>query len=183
MCEYNCGAESGGIRYDSLGKHLMLIAVLFAISVGSHAAEKNSAAPEFSLPTQSNSSISLSELQGKTILVNFWASWCKPCQKEIPELIKIHNKYKNQGLELIGINIDQEKQNAVSLIEKFNINYTVAFDPNMTAINKYKAVGMPCSFIIDRNGIIREIVYGFSESKKQLIESKITRLLMEQSEI
>lgn len=157
----------------------LLLAVFMANSQFSVAAEKNSPAPEFSLPTQNSEPVSLSSLKGKTVIVNFWASWCKPCRKEIPELINIFNKYKDQGFEIVGINIDNEKQNATRFIKEFAINYTVAFDPEMNVINSYKATGMPSSFIVDKNGMVREIVYGFSDKKKEIIEKNITALLAE----
>ena len=157
----------------------LLLAIALVNSQLSAAAEKNSPAPEFNLPTQNSETVSLTSLKGKTVLVNFWASWCKPCRKEIPELVNIFKKYKDQGFEIVGINIDKEKQNATRFMKEFNINYTVAFDPQMNVINRYEAVGMPSSFIVDKNGMIREIVYGFSDKKKKIIETNISGLLAE----
>jgi len=174
------GAESGGIRgLNSDYKLILLLAMALFCSQPLLAAEKNTLAPDFLLPTQNNISLSLSSLKGNAVLVNFWASWCKPCREEIPELINIYNKYNEKGFRLIGINIDKEKNNADRFINQFKINYTVLFDPQMGTIGDYKARGMPSSFIIDKNGMIREIIYGFSEKKKQLIESKIAELIAE----
>lgn len=159
-----------------------MVMTLAAVSIcvgTADAAEKNSPAPDFTLPTQNNETVSLAAFKGKAVIVNFWASWCKPCRKEIPELNNIYEKYKAQGFNIVGINIDKEKSNAELFMERIPIQYTVAFDPDMTAINEYKARGMPSSFIIDKNGMVREIVYGFSEEKKALIESSITALLNE----
>jgi thiol-disulfide isomerase/thioredoxin len=128
---------------------------------------------------QNNETVSLSALKGRTVLVNFWASWCKPCQKEIPELNRIYEKFSAQGFSIVGINIDKEKANAERYMERIPISYTVAFDSGMSVIDDYKAPGMPSSYIIDKNGIVREIIYGFSEKKKALIESSITALLNE----
>jgi peroxiredoxin len=176
------GVESGGIQYKlHFAKFILLIAAGIAYSQFAIAADKNTLAPDFSLPvlTNTSESVSLSSLKGKPVIVNFWASWCKPCRKEIPELIKIYDKYKDQGFNIVGINIDQEKHNADTFAKAFQISYTVAFDPQMEVINSYKATGMPSSFIVDKNGVIREIVYGFSDSKKELIETSITALLAE----
>jgi len=174
------GAESGESRGLNLCKKMiLLLAMVLCFSQSLLAAEKYTPAPDFSLPTQDNQIVSLSSLKGNPVLVNFWASWCKPCREEIPELIKLYKKYNDKGFRLIGINIDKDKQNAERFINHFQINYTVAFDSQMSAINEYKAVGMPSSFIIDKNGMIRAIIYGFSENKKQLIESKIAELIAE----
>jgi peroxiredoxin len=175
---------SRGIQLYNTRNHacIMVMLAMAAMSLcidAAVAAEKNAPAPDFSLTTQRNETVSLSALKGKTVLVNFWASWCKPCRKEIPELNNIYEKYKAQGFNIIGINIDKEKPNAELFMERIPIQYTVAFDPEMTVINEYKATGMPSSFIIDKNGIVREIVYGFSDKKKALIESSITALLNE----
>ena len=174
------GAESGGIRGLSSSTFCILLLVIASLcSQSLLAAEKNTPAPDFSLPTQDSDSLSLSSLKGNAVLVNFWASWCKPCREEIPELIDIYDRYRHQGLRLVGINIDAEKNNADRFINHFQINYTIVFDPQMGTIEKYKARGMPSSFIIDKKGMIREIVYGFSKEKKQFIESRIAELIAE----
>jgi peroxiredoxin len=178
----------GGIAHYHI-RHRARILVIATMTLfcvcETYAAEINSPAPDFSLPVLSlpihnnNETVSLSSLKGQTVIVNFWASWCKPCRKEIPELNNIYEKFKAQGFNIVGINIDKEKPNAELFMERIPIQYTVAFDPDMTVINEYKARGMPSSFIIDKNGVVREIVYGFSEKKKALIESSITALLNE----
>ena len=174
---------SGGTAYIHI-RHRARVLVIAAMTLfcvcETNAAEINSPAPDFSLPVHNNNeTVSLSSLKGQTVIVNFWASWCKPCRKEIPELNVIYDKYKARGFSIVGINIDKEKPNAELFMERIPIQYTVAFDPDMKTIDEYKARGMPSSFIIDKNGMVREIVYGFSEEKKALIESSITALLNE----
>jgi peroxiredoxin len=174
----------GGLTFYHIRQQIsvMVLLAMAAVSIcfgTAVAAEKNSPAPDFSLPAQNNETVSLSALKGRTVLVNFWASWCKPCQKEIPELNRIYEKFSAQGFSIVGINIDKEKANAERYMERIPISYTVAFDSGMSVIDDYKAPGMPSSYIIDKNGIVREIIYGFSEKKKALIESSITALLNE----
>src|SRR5918993_342039 len=102
----------------------LVIAILFILSVDSLLAQQSStikagmAAPEISLPGVNDTTISLSSLKGKVVLVDFWASWCLPCRKNNPELVRVYEKFKSQGFEILGVSIDQKKNDWLNAIRK-----------------------------------------------------------------
>ena len=112
-------------------------------------------APHFSLKTADGTVIDLSKLKGKTIVVNFWATWCGPCRAEIPAFLEVYEKYKSKGLEIVGISLDQGGWSDVTpFVKKFNIVYPVVIgDEKLT--KQYGGVdAIPTTFIIDKNGVI-----------------------------
>ena len=128
-------------------------------------------APEFTLADLDGNWVSLKELKGKVVLLNFWGTWCGPCRQEIPAFIKLTEKYKKDGLEIIGITLTSgSPENIQSFSDKWGINYTLLTDieGNETQVvtAKYGQVtgqritGIPTTFIIDREGYIRQRYVG-----------------------
>ena len=124
-------------------------------------------APDFTLADLDGNWVSLSELKGKVVLLNFWGTWCGPCRREIPAFIKLTEKYKKDGLEIVGITLTSgPPENIQSFSDKWGINYTLLTDieGNETQVvtAKYGQVtgqritGIPTTFIIDREGYIRQ---------------------------
>jgi peroxiredoxin len=121
--------------------------------------------------------VALASFQGKVTLVNFWASWCVPCRDELPALQKIYDKYRDRPFEIVGINLDKQRKNAHTSVERYGLNFTVLHDPNSTVIRRYQGKAMPCSYLIDQNGVIREVFNGFSTKKQARMETAIEQLL------
>ncbi|MBN1300509.1 MAG: TlpA family protein disulfide reductase [Melioribacteraceae bacterium] len=102
----------------------------------------------------SGSTLKLSDYQGKIIILDFWATWCAPCRKAIPELIELGNEYEDKGVQVIGITMDDtdQKSNVEKFIDEFEIDYPVVWG-NESIIYKYGGIQtIPTSFIIDKNG-------------------------------
>ena len=128
-------------------------------------------APDFTLADLDGNWVSLSELKGKVVLLNFWGTWCGPCRREIPAFIKLTEKYKKDGLEIVGITLTSgSPENIQSFSDKWGINYTLLTDieGNETQVvtAKYgqatgqRIRGIPTTFIIDREGYIRQRYVG-----------------------
>ncbi|HIO48352.1 TPA: TlpA family protein disulfide reductase, partial [Candidatus Poribacteria bacterium] len=100
--------------------------------------------------------VSLSDYRGKIVLLDFWATWCKPCQEEIPIFIDLYDQYRNQGFEMVGISIDSERLKVVNpFIEKLGVNYTILLgEPNL--MDKYNIMAIPTAVLIDQSGNIRK---------------------------
>ena len=121
----------------------------------------------------------LSDLKGQVVYVDFWASWCKPCRASFPWMNDMQAKYREQGLNVIAINLDEDKQSALDFLERVPANFTMVFDPSGIIAADYELVGMPSSYIIDKNGELRFVHQGFFVAKQQAYEKEITQLLSE----
>ena len=111
-------------------------------------------APDFVLKTFDGKDISLSDQKGKTILLNFWASWCMPCRQEAPALEDSWQRYINEDVVFIGVNVWDEPSNAENYISQFGGGYVNAFDPNEEIQVDYGVGGVPETFFIDSSGIV-----------------------------
>ncbi len=119
-------------------------------------------APNFKLKSQEGKMIDLSKLKGKVVAVNFWATWCGPCRKEIPGFMEVYEQYKGKGLEIVGVSLDQEGWQVVKpYIERSKISYPIVVGDGDLA----KAYGgidaIPATFIIDKQGNVARKHVGF----------------------
>ncbi|MEW5841976.1 MAG: TlpA disulfide reductase family protein [Bacteroidota bacterium] len=120
------------------------------------AAQRTSAqAPDFSLPTTDGKILKLSSLKGKVVIIDFWATWCPPCRKGIPDLIELKKKYGSKGLEIVGVSVDTDTKNqVVGFIKDKGINYPVVYG-NQNVTELYGGIeAIPTTFIIDKQGKI-----------------------------
>tara|TARA_B100000745_G_scaffold183892_1_gene120551 strand:+ start:430 stop:1044 length:615 start_codon:yes stop_codon:yes gene_type:complete len=128
-------------------------------------------APDFTLADLDGDWITLNELKGKVVLLNFWGTWCGPCRREIPAFINLTEKYKKDGLEIVGITLTSgSPSNIRSFADKWGINYTLLTDiegnetQTVTALYSQatgqRITGIPTTFIIDREGFIRQRYVG-----------------------
>lgn len=114
-------------------------------------------APAYVSQTIEGDSISLAALRDKVVLLNVWATWCHPCRTEIPELREIHARYKDRGLELVGVSVDAEGNDdgIREFMKEFEMTYPVWRDPGERVSTQFLVIGVPATFLIDREGILR----------------------------
>ena len=128
-------------------------------------------APDFSLADLDGNTITLQQMKGKVVLLNFWGTWCGPCRKEIPDFINLSKKYKKDGLEIVGITLTSgPPENIKAFADKWGINYKLLTDikgnetQTITALygqaTGKRITGIPTTFIIDREGIIQKRYVG-----------------------
>lgn len=129
------------------------VALLLSVSIG--VAVAADPAPNFSLKTSDGKTIELKKLQGKVVIVNFWATWCPPCRREIPGMTKVYTKYKSKGLEIVGIALDNGGWDDVNpWLQKNPINYPIVLG-NQELTELYGGVrSIPTTFVVDRKGNI-----------------------------
>jgi len=131
-------------------------------------------APDFTVNTINNGTITLSQSSGKVIILNFWATWCPPCRAEIPDFIALYNKYKDKGVAIIGLSVDKREETVKKFIEENGINYPIGMG-NEEIVHNYGGIsGIPTSFIIDREGNIKEKFIGLRS--KEFFENTVKKL-------
>ena len=130
-----------------------------------------SVAPEFEIALDDGTTYQLTDLdgapirldalRGKVVWINFWASWCPPCQQETPILRELDERYGDQGLEIIGVSVQETSVDDVSAYaERYELDYTIGFDGSGHVFHEYRVYALPTQFFIDTNGVIVQIVTG-----------------------
>ncbi len=116
---------------------------------------------DFTLPDLDGKQVSLKDFRGKVVFLNFWATWCKPCEDEIPSMQALYKGIKGQPFEIVAVSIDSDGPEAVkAYAKKYGITFTVLHDRSGRIKEAYKTTGVPETFIIDQNGVIAEKVWG-----------------------
>lgn len=133
-------------------------------------------APDFELPG-AGSVVALNRLRGKVVYIDFWASWCGPCKQSFPWLNTMHARYRGQGLEIVGINVDTRRTDAERFLADVPARFTLAFDARGDTPGRYAAKGMPTSFLIDRDGTVVATHVGFRVEDQGRMEGEIRRAL------
>jgi peroxiredoxin len=127
-------------------------------------------APEINLPSPDGKEIALSSLRGKVVLIDFWASWCGPCRKEMPNVVMAYQKYKDKGFEIYGVSLDQDKSRWVEAIQKDGITWPQVSDLkhwSSEAAKLYNVQGIPYTVLLDKDGkIIAKNLRGEALDKK-----------------
>jgi peroxiredoxin len=135
----------------------------------------NRRAPEFARKDLAGKSVDLKNFRGKVVLLNFWATWCAPCQLEMPAFAAWQRQYGPDGLQVIGISMDDDATPVVGLVAKFKLNYPVLMgDANLG--RQYGGVlGLPLTYLIDRDGVLRARFQG--ETDLKTIERRLQTIL------
>jgi peroxiredoxin len=134
-------------------------------------------ATEFKLPAVSGEEVTLQSFRGKVLLINFWATWCGPCREELPELVRVQEKFRKRGLAVVAVSVDNDVENVRAFLRKYDIKLQALWDRRKKVADAYAVEKMPSSYIVDRNGIIRFVHYGYSPEELKRIEIEIDELL------
>lgn len=132
-------------------------------------------APAFTVKTINNSIISINELRGKYVLINFFATWCSSCMKELPYIEKIHHKFKNKNIVIIAIGREHDMAELVAFNKEKHYTFNIATDPNRIIYNLFATKYVPRNYIISPKGKIIYQHTGFSKKEIKKIESILQR--------
>lgn len=132
-------------------------------------------APDFSRPALNRVSVRLAGYRGKVVLLDFWATWCAPCLTEMPHFMQWQNQYGPQGLQVLGVSMDDDDSAVRRLTAKLRVNYPVVMGDEKLAELYGGILGLPVTYLIDRNGIIQARFQG--ETDPARIEAALHRLL------
>ena len=119
----------------------------------------------------------LQALHGRVVYVDFWASWCVPCRESFPWMKALERTYGRQGLSIVAVNLNHNRKNAERFLRVFRPNFTVIFDPSGRLAQRYRIIGMPTSFLLDRRGKIRFTHTGFFLRRRGQYEQQVRELL------
>ena len=132
-----------------------VLAALAACAWPAAASDGAVPAPAFTLASRAGGEVSLADLKGQVVMINFWASWCGPCRQEFPALDAIYAKYKPMGFTLVAINVESEKADAEKFLATTPASFPILFDPDNTVSGSYGVSAMPTTVLVDRQGRLR----------------------------
>lgn len=141
----------------------MMLAALFAVLI----------APS----SWASEALDLAGYRGKVVLVDFWASWCKPCRDSFPWLNVMQRKYGERGLVVIGVNVDRERADAQRFLKDVPAEFTLIYDPEGALASRYELMGMPASFVFGPDGKLVNTHLGFRNGARAEREAELQRLL------
>ena len=155
-----------------------LTTVVFLLStlLSGSAALAASKAPAFTLPSDSGE-VSLEQYRNQVVYVDFWASWCVPCKHSFPWLNQMQERYGDEGLKVIAINLDKDRDHAKAFLERVPADFDIAYDPEGGVAELYSLKVMPSSYLIDREGNLVHAHKGFKSSDGSRMEDMIRELL------
>ena len=149
-------------------------------------AKQGALAPDFLLPKLDGGDLRLSDLRGKAVIVNLWATWCTPCRKEMPQFVAAYDRYKGEGLEIVAVNVQESASIIRPFAADFGMEFPVVLDKRGSVSDSYRLIGLPMTYFIDRDGVIRSVFQGpFLERLRgtqvqgAIAEDELTRRIQE----
>jgi thiol-disulfide isomerase/thioredoxin len=130
-------------------------------------------------PIGENKKTSLSQYKGKVVYVDFWASWCGPCAQSFPFLNQMHQQFKDKGLEIVGVNLDENPEDAKSFLTTHPASFTIVEDISKQCPKAFDVKAMPSSYIIDRKGLVHHVHFGFRSGDTDELQAAIEKLVNE----
>ncbi len=123
-------------------------------------------APNFSLVDLNGKTHKLSDYKGQGVLLNFWGTWCKPCKKEMPAINDQYKEFKDQGIQILGINIAQSELEVASFTDKLGVEFPIVIDKTRSVMRAYNVDPLPATILINKDGKIENIITGEMKEKE-----------------
>jgi peroxiredoxin len=151
--------------------------MLLLTPVSVFAGKPGDAAPAFTLADVHGNTVSLESLKGKVVLLNFWAPWCRPCKEELPDLDGLHKKYSSRGFTVLSVCMEPSASAVNKYLQKRPVSFPVLVDKDNEVSEAYLVSGLPVSFLIGKDGIIRHKHMGYEKEYLKVYEQEINDLL------
>ena len=135
-------------------------------------------APDFSLKALDGKTYKLSDLKGKVVLLDFWATWCPPCREELPIIEKLHQEFKDKNLVVLGIS-NEDRQTIENFLKNNRLTFPILIDEREKVGKSYKVVAIPRVLLIDKTGKIRKDILGYNPKNEEILRELIERLSKE----
>ena len=136
----------------------------------------DSVAPDFSLETLDGQTVSLSDLRGQVVLINFWATWCPPCREEMPAIQSVYDRYRDQGFTVLAVNLLETNAEVTEFTDEMGLTFPILMDRSAEVFFLYRVRGLPTTFFLDQAGVIQSIKIG-GPMAEDFIEGQVTDLL------
>lgn len=136
-------------------------------------------APDFTLQSSTGENVRLAEQRGQVVMLNFWASWCGPCRKEMPLLDAMYQRYSSAGFVLYGVNVEEDNTDAKKLLKELGVTFPVLFDTESKASSLYNVDAMPTTVVIDKKGQVRYVNRGYKDGDENKYRDQIRELIKE----
>jgi peroxiredoxin len=164
---------------------VVIAAIAFALWSSSGVPDpigRGSRAPDFALPERPGpGEVSLESLRGQVVLLNFWATWCEPCEREMPAMQRLHEALAPAGLRLLAVSVDDTSQVVDEFRAKLGLTFSILWDPEQRVARDYQTFRFPETLLIDRDGVVVERYVGPREWDSPLYEARLRKLLEEGS--
>lgn len=172
------------IRHYRRYLSVALLACALALAVApatsrATAAAASHPAPDFTLTLADGRKMSLAQLRGQVVMINFWASWCGPCRTEMPLLDAMYRKYKPMGFTLVAVNVEPDSKEAQAFLRDVPVSFPIAYDNDSKMTKLFDVQGMPSSIIIDRRGNARVVHKGYRPGDENEYLDNIRMLIRE----
>lgn len=163
-------------------KRLVFAIFLSLLATSSFAAKQKHVdlkgpAKDFTLKSTEGKNVRLSDLRGRVVMLNFWASWCGPCRQEMPLLDALSKRYEPAGFTLLGINVEADKKAADGLLKEIPVSFPVLYDPTSKVSETYKVEAMPSTVMIDCDGNLNYLHRGYVPGDEKIYKKKIKELI------
>ena len=166
------------VYYRRTRFYLLLILILLVFNGPVFAQQAGSPAPAFSLPELgTDTALALSDVRGKVVYVDFWASWCGPCRKSLPLYEEMQDGFSPDRFRIIAINLDENREDALHFLDAHPVSYSILLDPEGLTASQWQIRAMPSSYLLDTDGTIVKAWAGFEPSHIEVIENEIRSLL------
>ena len=161
-------------------RKLALAVLITTATVGlAAAAAVSGPAPNFTLKSLDGKNLKLSEMRGDVVLINFWASWCGPCRQEMPLLNALHKKYQPLGFTVLGVNVEENTDDARGFLNNFPVVFPVLLDSKNKVSKQYDVVAMPTTVVVDRDGNMRFLHKGYKPGDEKAYRQMVKKLIRE----
>ena len=117
-------------------------------------------ATDFTLPDLKGDDVSLSDLRGRAVMISFWATWCGPCRIELPHIVEVYEEYRDQGFDVLAVNVREDPSRVSKYVEEAGLSFTVLLDTRGQVSKRYFVRGIPTNVFVDREGIVRAVHVG-----------------------
>jgi len=167
---HKCGIFASGL--------LLAVALLATPPAAFAIPRTGEPAPPFKVTTSTGQPVTLANYKGYVLILDFFASWCQPCKKSIPHIMELNRKYGKQGLQILGLSLDEDNGDLIDFITPFKLNYPVAL-ANEDLQTEYGLRSLPTLYVINKKGIVVEKFMGLTDEVQKNVEITVRRLLAE----